>query len=163
VPSARFLLRAYPNGSVDAVQDLALTYAEIRDPRNAMHYFLIHLERAQWMISPALFPGIGIERGLPKRRQFLAKCMIDPIALLHLGAATKYPDLLDGAAVILNSDCHVFTKLHEFLVDFFSDAVKLPKDLRIAALSYGYAALQAEKEGADTTKTIHKFVTIATI
>jgi hypothetical protein len=49
--AVRWFLRAYRNGSVEAIQELALTYAELRDPIHAMHYFLLHLNRTQSLFS----------------------------------------------------------------------------------------------------------------
>jgi TPR repeat protein len=108
------------------------------------------------MAGLALFHGMGIERETLKGCQFLAKCMIDPVALLHLGAATREPGWLDRAVVLLNGKRNELTKCYEFVGDLFFDGIKLPKDFRVASLWYGYAAIQAEIEGADNSGIIRK-------
>jgi TPR repeat protein len=108
------------------------------------------------MAGLVLFHGVGIERDTTKACFMLAKCMIDPIALLHLGVATEESVWLDRAAALMNTKSSEMTWLFEVVGDLFFDGVKLPRDLRIASLWYGYAAKQAEIEAADTAGIIAK-------
>jgi hypothetical protein len=56
----RWLLRARRHGSVDAMQELALVYVELRESLRAVHDLLWYLERTHSLFSLAeVGPGLG--------------------------------------------------------------------------------------------------------
>jgi TPR repeat protein len=111
---------------------------------------------ATLMVGLMLFHGIGVQRDVNRGCHFLAKCMTDPIALLHLGVEFKDNLWFDRGAVILNVPATALTAAFEALGDCYFDGVKLPKDLRIARLWYGLAVKQAEIENVDNRSIIRK-------
>jgi TPR repeat protein len=105
------------------------------------------------------FHGFGIERDVQQGAYFLAKCVTDPIALLHVGVVCGDDAWLARAAIMLNVPKDSY-QMFEWLGDLFADGVKLPLDVRIAAMWYGVALKQSELHGEENMTIIEKIARI---
>jgi TPR repeat protein len=103
---------------------------------------------AALMYGLLLFHGIGQARDVQLGANYLAKCVTDPIALIHLGVAADDEEWLERAATILNVRS-ASPAMYEWVGDLFADGVKLPMDTRVARIWYSWALMKSQEDSED--------------
>lgn len=89
---------------------------------------------------------------------FLARCMTDPIALIHLGLANDDIFYLHRAAEILKIQSQ--HEMFEWVGNCFALGIHLPRNITVALMWYGAALQKKEEAGADTTQLCKKINTL---
>jgi hypothetical protein len=102
-----------------------------------------------------IFHAVGQERDRETGYGYLAKCVTDPIALVHLGAASADEEWLERAATILNVKSKS-PEMYEWVGDLFADGVKLPAIAPVALMWYSFASGKAQEYGEDNRALLEK-------
>lgn len=98
------------------------------------------------MLGLGLFHGWGGTVDRESAGIFLGKCMIDPIALAHVGVASGTRDPLTRATAILGINRTDFHALFEWVGDLFADGTKVPQDPAIADIWWTRALMSLEQQ-----------------
>lgn len=85
---------------------------------------------------------------------YLARCMSNPIALLHIGLANNDFFYLRRASEILKIDKN--HEMFEWLGDVFELGAIIPQNHKIALIWYGASLYYKEEDGEDTTFILEK-------
>ena len=85
---------------------------------------------------------------------YLAKCMSNPIALLHIGLANNDYFYLRRASEILKIEKN--HEMFEWLGDCFELGTIIPRNYKIALVWYGVSLNYKEEDGDDTTFILEK-------
>lgn len=133
---------------VAGMEDLAMSLWKVSARRGCLTGML--------MMGLGLFHGWGGPMDRNKAGLYLARCMVDPIALAHLGLATKSQEPLNRATHLLGinrADRHL---LFEWVGDLFADGTKLPQRTELAEYWWAQAAMSLEKAGKSYANLLQK-------